>query len=176
MLVVLLGLAQLDEQAVRLARVDPRDVGPAVIDPRALLLQMLDPGGHVLGVEADEVHALALLRKELADGLGGIGGLHQLDVALAERQDRVLEAELLRLAALVHGEPEEFGVARDRGVQIAHDHADLDSIAQDLLHQLFSEPTTPTNDTHSPGAPPRLWVSASLRPRATLAICRLPAS
>ena len=37
-------------------------------------------------------------------------------------------------------------------------------------YALGSEPTTLTNDTHSPGAPPRLCVSASLRPRSMLAI------
>src|SRR5262249_49944684 len=37
-------------------------------------------------------------------------------------------------------------------------------------YALGSDPTTLTNDTHSPGAPPRLWVSASFRPRSTLLI------
>src|SRR5262249_39739231 len=78
--------------------------------------------------------------------------------------------------ALVHDEPEELGESLDRGLEIADHDADLDGVAEQLLHALFSDPTTLTNDTHSPGAPPRLWVSASLRPRSTLLICRLPAS
>src|SRR5262249_48643090 len=112
----------------------------------------------------------ALLREELAHRLVRVGGLHQLDVAGSQRQDRGLEAELLRLAALVHAEAEELRVALDRGLEVADAHADLRGGAAQLLHQPLSEPTTLTNDTHSPGAPPRLWVSASLRPRSMLLI------
>src|SRR5437762_3600219 len=176
MSVVRLALAQLDEEAVRLAGMQPRDVRAPIVHPRALGLQMLHAARDVVRLEAHEIDALAFLREELAHRLGRVGRLHQLDVAGAERKDRVLEAEFLRLAPLVDGEAEQLGVALDRGLEVAHDHADLDRIADVLLHALFSEPTTPTKETHSPGAPPRLWVRASLRPRATLWIWRLPAS
>src|SRR5688572_21682060 len=100
MLVVLLALAQLDEEPVRLAGMDPRDVGPPVVDARALLLEMLHAARDVLRLEADEVDAFALLREELTHRFGGICGLHQLDVPGTEGQDGVLEPELLRLAPL----------------------------------------------------------------------------
>src|SRR5687768_15006848 len=116
LLVVLLALAELDEQAVGLAGMHPRDLRAAVVHAHALVLEVLHAAGNVLGLEADEIDALALLREELADGLVGIRRLHQLDVARADRQDRVLEAELLGLAPLVHGEPEELAVALDRGL------------------------------------------------------------
>src|SRR6185369_9142868 len=97
---VLLAVAQLDEEAVGVARVYPRQVlALAVGDARALLLQVRHAARHVLALEADEVDALAVLREELADRLGRIGRLQQLDMPDARRQDSVQEAELLGLPA-----------------------------------------------------------------------------
>src|SRR5438128_10137304 len=52
----------------------------------------------------------------------------------------------------------------------------LKTAGRTRLATLGSDPTIPTSDTHSPGAPPGLCVRASLRPRATEAIWRFPAS
>src|SRR2546428_8823920 len=108
MSVVSLALAQLDEEAVRLARMHPGDVRAPVVHARTLFLDVLHGARDVLGLEPDEVDAFAFLREEFPDRLVRVRGLHQLDVAGAERQDRVLEPELLRLAARVHGETEEL--------------------------------------------------------------------
>src|SRR2546427_10859940 len=52
--------------------------------------------------------------------------------------------------------------------------AGLKTAGRTRLATLGSDPTIPTSDTHSPGAPPGLYVRASLRPRATEAIRRFP--
>src|SRR5207249_3817712 len=80
-----------------------------VVDPHALLLEALDASGNVLTLEADEVHALAVLLEEAPDRLGRVRRLQQLDVTDPRGQDRVLEAELLRLAPTMHRQPEEQG-------------------------------------------------------------------
>src|SRR3990170_4066025 len=90
MSVILLALAQLDEETVGLAGMDPCDLRPPVVDAHAFVLEVLDAAGDVLGVEADQVDTFALLREELPDRLARVRRLHQLDVAGAERQDRVL--------------------------------------------------------------------------------------
>src|SRR5215475_637145 len=97
---------------------DPGDVGPAVVDARALRPEVSDAAGNVLGLEAHEVHALAVPREELAHRLGGIGRLQQLDVADTGGQDRVLEAELGRFTASVHGEAEELRVPIDGRLEV----------------------------------------------------------
>src|SRR5262245_18194557 len=101
-LLVRTPLAQLHEEPVGLPRMHPREVWPAVIHAGALALEPLDRARDVRGVEADEVDALAVHVDELGHGGRGIRRLKQLDVADAQREDRVDEAELLRFAALVH--------------------------------------------------------------------------
>src|SRR5688500_7808452 len=94
----MLGLVtQLDEETVAVARMHPGDVLAPGVDARALVLEPLHRAGDVLRVEPDEVHAFAVLLEELADGGVGARRLQELDVPHTERQDRVLEPELLRL-------------------------------------------------------------------------------
>src|SRR6266851_2133383 len=109
---------------------DPRDVPPPLIGPRALFLQVGDGARDVLAFEADEIHALTVSREEAAHCLGRVRGLEQLDVADPRRQDRILEAELVRLAAVMHGEAEQAGVALHRRVQVPHDHRQLYDVAK----------------------------------------------
>src|SRR5262249_46173566 len=125
-----LALAQLDEEAVRVLRVHPGDVGAAAVDARARLFQTLDAAGNVLALETHEVDALAVLGQEAADRLVRIGRLQELDVADARRQDRVLEAELLRLAAVVHLQAEESREPLDRSLDITHRDGQLDDVTQ----------------------------------------------
>ena len=98
----------------------PRDVlVRAVVHLHAVRPEALDAPGDVLALEADEVNALAVLREKAPDGLGRIGRLEQLDVADPRRQDRVLEAELLGLRAVMNAEPEDPRVPLDRRVEVA---------------------------------------------------------
>jgi hypothetical protein len=92
----------------------------------------------VLALEADEVHSLTVAGEELPDGLLRIGRLEQLDVADARRQDRVQEAELLRLSALVHLEAEEARVPLDRLVHVLHHHRQLDDVAKHALSSFIA--------------------------------------
>ena len=108
----------------------PRDVRARTVDLHAARAQLRHRAGDVGTLEADEINALAALGEKSSDGLVRIGGLQQLDVADARRQDRVLEAEALRRVAPVHGEAEELREARRRRVQVAHDHRQLDDVAQ----------------------------------------------
>src|SRR5262249_9055905 len=125
-----LALAELDEEPVRVLRMHPGDVGAPAVDARARLLQALDAAGNVLALEAHEVDALAVLGQEAADRLVQIGRLQELDVADARRQDRILEAELLRLAAVMHRQAEEAREALDRGLDVTHHDGQLDDVTQ----------------------------------------------
>src|SRR6266571_3434938 len=129
-LLVPLAMAQLDEEPVRLARVHPGDVLARAVDPHPVAAQLRDRVGDVPALEPDEVDTLAVLREKAADGLGGIGRLHQLDVADPGGQDGVLEPELLGLAAVVDLQPEQPGEARHRLVQVPHDDRQLDDVSQ----------------------------------------------
>src|SRR5574341_298656 len=102
----------------------------AVVHLHAVRPQALDAPRDVLALEADEIDALAVAGEEAADRRRRIRRLEQLDVADPGGQDRVLEAELLRLRAAVDGQAEEPRVARDRGLQVPHDDRQLDDVAQ----------------------------------------------
>src|SRR6185369_9936028 len=128
--VVLLAVAQLHEQAVRLARVHPGQILARAVHLHAVAPQLLHRPGHVLALEPHQVDALAVLGQEASDGLVGIGRLHQLDVADAGRQDGVLEAELLGLAPLVDLQAEQLRVALHGGVQVTHHDRQLDHVTQ----------------------------------------------
>jgi len=58
-------------------------------------------------------------------------------VTAAERQDRILEAKLLRLRAPVHLEPEESGVAVDGGLEVPHHNRQLDYVSKYLVQLLL---------------------------------------
>src|ERR1700756_2505053 len=108
---VRLAMAQLDEDAVGVLWMDPGDVRSPAVPARAFALEMRDGAGNVPAFEAHQVDALAVPREEAPRGLVGVRRLQQLDVANPRRQDRVLEAELLRLSTVVHHEAEEPRVA-----------------------------------------------------------------
>src|SRR4029079_3716343 len=74
--VVLLAVAQLHEQTVRLARVHPGEILARAVHLHAVAAQFLDCAGDVLALEAHQVDALTVLGQEAADGLVGVGGLH----------------------------------------------------------------------------------------------------
>src|SRR5262245_40409906 len=128
--VVLLAVAQLHEEAVRLAWVHPGEVLARAVHLHTVGAQLLDRPGDVLALEADQVDALAVLGQEAPDRLVGVRRLHQLDVADPRGEDRVLEAELLGLAPVVDLEPEQLRVALHRGVQVAHHYRQLDDVTQ----------------------------------------------
>src|SRR5260370_27765024 len=109
---------------------DPGDVRLRAVDAGTVRAQLGDGPGDVLALESDQVDAFAVLVEEAADGLGRIGRLQELDVADACGQDRVLEAELLGLAALVEPQPEQLGEVRDRLGQILHHDGQLDHVSQ----------------------------------------------
>src|SRR5262245_6822669 len=94
---VRLALAELDEEPVRILRMHPGHVLPTAVDADAGRLEPLDAAGDVLALEAHEIHALAVLGQEAADGLVRVGRLQELDVADPGRENRVLESELLGL-------------------------------------------------------------------------------
>src|SRR5262245_2747438 len=108
----------------------PGDVGAPAVDARARLLQALDAAGNVLALEAHEVDALAVLGQEAADRLVRIGRLQELDVADARRQDRILEAELLRLAAVMHRQAAESRVPLDRRLDVTHYEGESEDVNQ----------------------------------------------
>src|SRR5262249_58657061 len=141
----------------------PGDVRAAPVDAHAGLLEPLDAARDVLTLEADEIDALAVLGQEAADRLVRIGRLQELDVADARRQDRILEAELLRLAAVMHRQAEEAREALDRGLDVTHHDGQLDDVTQH---------GRPPGSSARLDCSPRAW-----RPRApgpTLRLARRP--
>jgi hypothetical protein len=100
-----------------------------MIDLHALRPQAGDGAGNILDLESDQIHAFAALLEEAPHGLRGIGRLQQLDVSDSDRQDRVLEPELLRLGSPIDFQPEQPGEALDRRLEVTHHDGQLDDIA-----------------------------------------------
>src|SRR5205814_3550260 len=137
---VRLALAELDEEAVGIARVHPGDVlVRTVIDLDAVLPEALDARGDVLTLEADQVDALAVPGEEPAHRLRRVRRLEQLDVADAGGQDRILEAELLGLRAMVDRQAEDARVALDGRVEVPDDDRQLHDVAQHGPPPLMSD-------------------------------------
>ena len=92
---------------------------------RAARLQRGQVAVDVIDLEADVVQALALALEIARDAGVRHDGLQQLDLAVAERQERRLHALLLDRLQLVHVQAERVAVEAHRLVHVAHDDADV---------------------------------------------------